>query len=327
MTRPRHTAAALSLAACLALTACGGGDVQPSAQGASPGGYPRTIQHVMGSAVLDKQPQTVAALDSSYVDAALALETKVVAYTKYRNYDKLPGYLGDDRKYAETAKEIGPLESPDIEQLYDIKPDLIVSAKVRHEKFYADFAKVAPTVFSQTTGATWKDNIRLLAKALGKEQLAEQKIGAYEQRAKKVGEEIKAKLGKQPTVSVVRFVEGEPTVRLYSGASFPGTVMADAGLVRPAGQPDSKDKISTDLSQEDIGKLDADRVFVASYADPTKTAEDPKAKFQGNPLWGTLKGTVTDVDDTTWFTSVSLQGAQAMLDDLAKQFGVDPARS
>ncbi|MGC7095260.1 ABC transporter substrate-binding protein [Amycolatopsis lurida] len=325
MTRPWRTALALSVTALLSLTACGGGGEEAAPQNAAGGaGYPRTIDHVMGSATLETQPKTVAALDSSYVDAALALETNVVAYTKYRNYDSLPDYLGESRKYGEGAQQIGPLENPDVEKLYDIKPDLIVSAKVRHEKFYEQFTKVAPTVFSQTTGGTWKDNLRLLARALGKESLAEQKIGDYEKRAKRIGDEIKAKLGKDPKVSVVRFVEGEPTVRLYSSASYPGIVMADAGIDRPDGQPDNKEKISVDLSQEDITKLDGDMLFVAAYQDETKQAEDPKAKFQSNPLWGTLKGKIVDVNDTTWFTAVSLQGANAMLTDLATQFGVTP---
>ncbi|AXB48441.1 iron siderophore-binding protein [Amycolatopsis albispora] len=309
----------------LALTACGSGGDEATPQNAGgDAGYPRTIDHVMGATTLEKQPKTVAALDSSYVDAALALETDVVAYTKYRNYDTLPDYLGDSRRYGERAQQVGPLENPDVEKLYDIKPDLIVSAKVRHEKFYEQFTNVAPTIFSQTTGGTWKENLRMLAKALGKEALAEQKIGEYEQRAKRIGDEIKAKLGKDPKVSVVRFVEGEPTVRLYSSASYPGIVMTDAGLGRPEGQPDNKDKISVDLSQEDITKLDADMIFVSAYQDETKNAEDPKAKFQANPLWGTLKGKVVDANDTTWFTAVSLQGANAMLTDLANQFGVTP---
>jgi len=325
MSTSRRAVFALSVTACLALSACGGGSDDTAQQGAAgQNGFPRTVEHVMGSTVIPAQPQSVAALDSSYVDAALALEANVVAYTKYRNYDKLPDYLGDDRRFASNAKEIGALESPDVEQLYDIKPELIVSAKVRHEKFFDEFSKVAPTVFSQTTGASWKDNIRLLAKSLGKEALAEQKITAYEQRAKRIGDAIEAKLGHSPMVSVVRFVEGEPTVRLYSSASFPGIVMADAELTRPAGQPDAKDKISDNLSQEDITKLDADMIFVSSYQDETKNAEDPKARFEANPLWGTLKGKIVNVDDTTWFTSVSLQGAQAMLTDLANQFGVTP---
>ncbi|NUT90452.1 MAG: iron-siderophore ABC transporter substrate-binding protein [Saccharothrix sp.] len=324
MTTPWRAALAATTA-LLALTACSASDkAAPETNTSQAPGYPRSIEHVMGTATLQTQPQTVAALDSSYVDAALALEAKVVAYTKYRNYDQLPDYLGDDRKYGEGAQQVGPLENPDVEKLYDIKPDLIVSAKVRHEKFYDQFTKVAPTVFSQTTGASWKDNIRLLAKALGKESLAEQKIGDYEKRAKRIGDEIKSKLGKDAKISVVRFVEGEPTVRLYSSASYPGIVMSDAGLSRPEGQPDVKDKISVNLSQEEITKLDADMIFVAAYQDETKNAEDPKEKFQANPLWGTLKGKVVDVNDATWFTAVSLQGANAMLTDLAKQFGVTP---
>ncbi len=325
MTTPWRAALALTVTTCFALSACGGGgDTAAPSSTAGQAGFPRTIEHVMGSATLNSQPQTVAALDASYVDAALALETKVVAYTKYRNYDKLPDYLGDDRKYAEGAQQVGSLETPDVEKLYDIKPDLIVSAKVRHEKYYDQFVKVAPTIFSQTTGASWKDNIRLLGKALGKEGLADRKIGDYEQRAKRIGDAVKSKLGRDPKVSVVRFVEGEPTVRLYSSASFPGIVMADTGLGRPDGQPDATDKISVNLSQEDIAKLDADVIFVASYQDETKNAEDPKAKFQSNPLWGTLKGKIVDVQDATWFTSVSLQGANAMLTDLANQYGVQP---
>jgi hypothetical protein len=57
-----------------------------------------------------------------------------VAFTRYSGLgDNLPSYLGEDaRKYAGDAKAIGELESPDpAEQLYEIKPDVIVSAKVR----------------------------------------------------------------------------------------------------------------------------------------------------------------------------------------------------
>ncbi|MFF5988072.1 ABC transporter substrate-binding protein [Prauserella flavalba] len=330
LSRPWRAAFVAGAAACLALTACSPSNEEPSeqsGQSAEQGGFPRTVQHAMGEATLESRPQTVAALDSSYVDAALALETKVVAYTKYPSYDALPDYLGDDAQYGKDAKMIGELSSPDVEQLYDIAPDLIVSAKIRHEEIYNELSNVAPTVFSETTGATWKDNIRLLAKALGKEALAEQKIGAYEERAKQIGDAIKAKLGRTPTYSLVRFIEGEPTVRLYGSESFPGIVMSDVGLARPKGQPDAEGQIATDLSQENIGQLDADNVYVSTYADATQEAADPKAQFQSNPLWGTLKGKIADVNDDTWYTSVSLQGAHAMLDDIAKQFGVDPARA
>ena len=326
--RPWRTGVAAAVAASFVLTACGGTD-EPAQQAQSgEGAFPRTIQHAMGETTVEAQPQTVAALDSSYVDAALALETKVVAFTQFPvSGEQLPDYLPEsDKQFAADAKVIGELGSPDVEQLYDIQPDLIVSAKVRHEKIYNELSGVAPAVFSETTGATWKDNIRLLAKALGKEELAEQKIGAYEDRAKEIGDSIREKLGRDATYSLVRFVEGEPTVRLYSSASYGGIIMNDVGLKRPEGQPNPQDSISADLSQENITQLDADHVFVSTYSDPRTEEGDPRAQFESNPLWGTLKGDISNVDDTTWFTSVSLQGAHATLDDLAKQFGVDPAR-
>ncbi|GAB3475632.1 ABC transporter substrate-binding protein [Amycolatopsis cihanbeyliensis] len=328
--RPLRRSIAAVAVACLTLTACGGNEEPPAEPEATgePGSFPSTIQHAMGETTIESKPETVAALDSSYVDAALALETQVVAFTRFpASGAQLPDYLPErDKTFASEAKEIGQLNTPDVEQLYDIRPDLIVSAKVRHEQIYDELTGVAPTVFSETTGATWKENIRLLARALGKEELAEQKIGAYERRARTIGEAVKEKLGRDATVSLVRFVEGEPTVRLYSGASYPGIIMADAGLKRPEGQPDSQDKISVDLSQENITKLDADHIFVSTYQDPRTEEDDPRAQFESNPLWGSLEGEITNVDDTVWFTSVSLQGAHAMLDDLAEQFGVDPAR-
>ncbi|SFB06911.1 iron complex transport system substrate-binding protein [Amycolatopsis marina] len=330
-TRPRRmwrTGVAAAMAACFALTACGGTEEPAEQAPAGEGAFPRPIEHAMGETTIEAEPQTVAALDSSYVDAALALETKVVAFTQFPvSGEQLPDYLPDsDKQFAADAKVIGELGSPDVEQLYDIQPDLIVSAKVRHEQIYNELTGVAPTVFSETTGATWKDNIRLLAKALGKEELAEQKIGEYEARAKEIGDSVREKLGRDATVSLVRFVEGEPTVRLYSSASYPGIVLNDAGLKRPEGQPNPQDSIAADLSQENITQLDADHVFVSTYADPRTEEEDPRAQFESNPLWGTLEGEIASVNDTTWFTSVSLQGAHAMLDDLAKQFEVDPAR-
>lgn len=318
---------ALMSVALLALTACGQTTTTSPSAPADQGWTPVTIEHAMGKTEIKDRPKRIAALDSSYVDAALALETEVVAYTRYRT-DGLPDYLAQDAaKYAKDAKAVGELASPNLEELATIGPDLIVSAKVRHEAIYDKLSKIGPTVFSVTTGPTWKDNIRLLGKALGKEQLANEKIAAYEARAKKVGDAIRAKAGHNPSISLARFVAGEQTVRLYTEKSFPGGVLfADAGLARPQGQPTS-DKIAVDLSQEQIFSLDAERIFVSAWTDPKGETEKIKQQYLANPLWGQLKGQKQDISDVVWVSSVSLQGAHAMLDDLAKGFGVDPARS
>ncbi|MFB9200845.1 ABC transporter substrate-binding protein [Nonomuraea spiralis] len=305
------------------VAACG--STEPSATPSSAAAS-RTIEHAMGSTAISGLPKRVVALDQSFVDAVLTLETPVVGYTTYRSIDtKLPDYLGPvAAQYGKEATPVGTLEQPSLEKIAALKPDLIVSAKVRHEALYDKLSKIAPTVFSETTGAIWKDNLRLMGRALGKEALAESRIKAFEERAGKIGAAIKAKEGGTlPTISIVRFA-GEPTVRLYVEKSYSGVVLKDVGFPRPQGQPTKDDAIAVDVSQERIADLDADRIFVATYPDPA--SDGPKEKFVGNPLWGRLKGEKHEVSDLTWMSAVGIQGAHAMLDDLAGIFSVDPAK-
>jgi len=313
---------AVAAALIAVLAACGGAPTGPDTSAAS--GFPVTLTDVYGQVTIPKQPVRVAALDQSYVDATIALETQVVAFTSYRGVgDELPPYLGADAaKYAGQAKSVGTLQAPSIEMVAAQQPDLIVSAKVRHGDQHDRYVGIAPTVFSESTGPTWKQNIRLLGTALGKSALAEQKITAYEQRAKRIGDAVRAKLGKNPTVSLVRFA-GEPTIRLYSKTSFPGTVLTDAGLALnatalavPAG------KISADVSPENVLQLDADHLFLSTARDENGASAGQKATTTANPLWTRIAGQKTDVQDLTWLTAVSLQGANAILDDVAKTFGV-----
>lgn len=333
--RTATTGLAIGLAATLALAACGGGSGgsgggggTQSPSGGAGGAFPRTITHAMGTTEIPAAPKRIVALDSTFVDAAFTLDTPIVGFTTTgAGSDTLPAYLGAQRQtLGAQAKAVGSLSEPNLEAIAALHPDLIVSAKVRHEQIYDQLAGIAPTVFSQTTGATWKDNLRLLAKAVGKEDLAERKITDYEHRAKVVGEEIRRAVGHDPTVSVVRFVGGGPA-RLYYRSSFVGIVLDDAGLARPKSQDVSDpNKIAAEISEEKIADADADHIFVTTYADPSGAGAADADRFRANPLWGQLHGKIHEVSDTTWMTAVGLQGAQVILDDLAKAFGVDPAR-
>jgi iron complex transport system substrate-binding protein len=302
------------------VAACG--SAPHTAQAASPF---RVVTHAMGETTIPAQPKRVVALDQSFVDAVLTLETPLVGYTTYRAIEGgLPAYLGPlAATYGAEAVSVGRLEEPSLEQIAALKPDLILSAKVRHEAQYAQLSQIAPTVFSETTGPTWKENLRLTAQALGKEELAETKISEYQQRAAAIGREISAASGGTlPTVSIVRFA-GEDTVRLYTEKSYSGIVLHDVGFPRPASQP-STDEIAVDLSQERILDLDAAQIFVATF--PDATTDGPKAQFVSNPLWSRLTGAQHDVSDLTWMSAVGLQGAHTVLDDVARTFSVNPLR-
>jgi len=314
-------AIALGALLTIGLAACGS-----APETAQPAAEPfRVVTHAMGETEIPAQPKRVVALDQSFVDAVLTLETPVVGYTTYRAIEEgFPDYLGPlAATYATEAISVGELQEPSLEQITALKPDLIVSAKVRHEALYGQLSQIAPTVFSETTGAIWKDNLRLMGQALGKEQLADTRIAEFELRAATIGTEIReAAGGALPTVSVVRFTD-EATVRLYTERSYSGVVLQEVGFPRPSGQP-TADAIAVDISQERILDLDADHIFVATYPDPNTDA--PKAQFLSNPLWSRLRGAQHDVSDVVWMSAVGIQGAHTMLDDIARTFAVSPVR-
>ncbi|MCA0157821.1 iron-siderophore ABC transporter substrate-binding protein [Tsukamurella sp. M9C] len=302
------------------LTACGSASpTGPSAGSGTPGaGFPRTVEHAMGTTTIPAQPQRIVALDDSYVEQALMLETQVVGYTDYRTEGGgLAEHLGASRSFGAGAVSVGPLTAPSVERVATLDPDVIVSAKVRHEKQYSQLSAIAPTVMSETTGQTWRENIALLAKSLGKESLAAERLTQYEAEAAKVGRAVRAKAGEQATISVVRFVTSGPT-RLYGRKSFTGMVIADARLARPAAQ--DVDELMVEISPEQIPMADGTRIFVATNG---AKAADARGEFERNPLWASLVPKVVTVEDREWISSVSVQGAYTILADIAAAFGVE----
>ncbi len=319
-----------TLGALLVTAACGGTATEqaaPSAPATDPG-FPRTVVHAMGETEIPARPQRVVALDNTLSGAVLLLGTELVGYTTLQAADEpLPSYLGADaERFGANAVPVGMLSSPSLEAIAALEPDVILSAKVRHADLYDELSSIAPTVFSETTGASWKDNIRLAGQVLGSEAQAEESIAGFEARAQRVGDAIRAATGTNPVVSVVRFVDGP--ARLYTENTYSGVVLADAGLARPPSQQGGEDTSAgqVEISEERILDADADHIFVTTYPDAAGASTATRARFAGNPLWGELTGQIHEVADLTWMSAVGMQGAHAILDELAATFGVDPAR-
>lgn len=316
--------AAGALIALGTLVGCGTDTAQTGTAntGADAASFPRTLDTVMGQVTIPRAPQRVVVLDTAELDSTTLLGVTpvgaVVPHTKTAG--GFPDYL---KAGLADVTDVGPLLEPNLERIASLKPDLILSSKIRHEKIYDKLSGIAPTVFTETTGGPWKANLAVHASALGLDQRATDALRKYESRAHALGELIKAKHnGTAPTASVVRFLAG-PT-RLYLTQSFSGVVLADVGLNRPANQISSDPKkIMVEVSPEQIDSADADMIFVATIDDPGKT---PKNAVTGSPVWRDLAavkaGTVFEVPDETWMSGIGVQAAQRMLADIAQATGV-----
>ena len=295
------------LVAGLALTGCGSGDAE--ADGAT-----RTVKHAMGTTKVPEKPKRVVVLDTDKYDSLISLGVKPVGIALADQSSGVPEYLKDELA---GVKQVGTLQEPDVEAIAELEPDLILGSKFRQEKYYGELAKVAPTVFTEMVGVTWKANFLLDAEAIGKKTEGQQKLQAYETRAKELGKSLgdPAKL----KVSVIRFMPDE--IRQYGPESFSGIVLNDVGVGRPEPQllKSKSDKRMGPLSPERIAQADGDIIFVAAYGE--KAAQE-QTKVTAGPLWQKLSavkaGHAHVVDDGTWMTGIGVTSAGNVLDDLSK---------
>ncbi|MET8909669.1 iron-siderophore ABC transporter substrate-binding protein [Micromonospora sp. NPDC004551] len=309
----RRLAAALTAALALGvgLTACGESD--PVA--GTSAGETREITHAMGTTKVPAEPKRVVVLDTDKIDTALSLGVTPVGAATAGEAKSWPTYFGEDKLAG--IKEVGVLTEPDLEAINALKPDLILGSKFRQEKFYDELSAIAPTVFTEKVGITWKENFLLDGQALGREQQAKDLLAAYEKRAKDFG----AKLGDASSrkVSIVRFIPGN--IRVYGPDSFSGIVIGDTGLGRPQRQllEGKEDKRFDLVSAERVNEVDGDVVFVTAYGE--KAAAE-QAKVTAGSLWKGLSavqaGKAHVVSDEIWMTGIGVGAANKILDDLEK---------
>lgn len=270
----------------------------------------RVVKHAMGETRVPANPQRVVVLDTGELDSAVALGIKPVGAVTALPGSGYPAYLEGK---TDGITNVGTIAEPNLETILTLKPDLILSSKMRHEDIYDQLSKIAPTVFSERVGVTWKDNLKLHAEALGKSAEAEQLLREYDQRLAEFRTKMGSKLS-ETEVSIVRFLPSQ--IRLYQKGSFIGTILEDAGLARPASQR-VEDETWLETSKERIADMDGDVMFVTTYGPANKTALET---LKADPLWSQLKvvqaGNVHDVSDDHWMLGIGIAAANRVIDDL-----------
>ena len=304
----KRIAATLWLAvAVLTTAACGGGVSEGFGGGTT--SESRTIEHAVGETEISGTPERVVVLDTGELDSAMTLGVKPVGAVEAVEGMGYPSYL----EGTEEIENVGTIQEPNLEKIASLEPDLILSSKLRHEQIYDQLSQIALTVFTETTGVTWKENFDLHAEALNKVKEGTTVEKEYQARI----DEFQQATGEDaPTVSVVRFLPGD--TRIYQKESFIGTVLEDVGLPRPESQ-DVDEFAIMNTSKEAIPEMGGDRVFVTTYGSED---ESTKQEITSDPLWQQLEavqeGRVYEVSDDLWMLGIGYTAADGVVDDLAR---------
>ncbi|WP_409237784.1 ABC transporter substrate-binding protein [Streptomyces sp. PA5.6] len=302
----------LALTGALALAACGSSDSDGTAAGS---GATHTVKTAMGDVKVPVDPRRVVVLDTAELDSAITLGVKPVGSTHVEASSGFPGYLPKDE--VSGIKDVGEMMTPNMEAIAALKPDLILTSKIRHAAKYDQLKAIAPTVMTETTGYPWKENFQVHADALGRRAEAKKVVADYRAHTRKVTKAIGGPAkAEQTKVNVLRFIEGAD-IRLYGDRSYIATLLKDVGLGRAPISAKAKDGFSYDLSPEKIDLADTDVIFRSTYGDPKKSKE---TQTVGSGLWKNMRavksGNVHTVDDELWIQGIGYTAADRILDEM-----------
>ncbi|GAA0684710.1 hypothetical protein GCM10010193_43250 [Kitasatospora atroaurantiaca] len=273
-----------------------------------------TVTTATGPVVVPGAPVRVVTLDTAELDSAITLGITPVGAARAAANSDFPDYW--PASWLAGTAYVGDIGSPDIAKISALRPELILSNQTRDAVRYDTLRGLAPTVLTQTTGYPWKANFQLHAQALSRQEQAVAVVTAY---GRHVAQTIQA-IGPGRRISIVRFVEGSPTVRLYGRQSFIGTLLTDLQLGRPDAQ--NVDQFAVEVAPDQIAKADGDFLFYATYGDPAKAGTTGILASSG---WQALAAVQAHrafpVDDQLWFQGIGYTGANLVIAELQRFLG------
>ncbi|MCM3749532.1 ABC transporter substrate-binding protein [Paenibacillus pasadenensis] len=281
----------------------------------------KTFKHAMGSTTLKSVPQRVVILFNGMVDTSVLLGVKPVgaveSYLQQPFYEYLrPSLIG--------VKDLGDETQPNLEGIANLKPDLIIASKMRHEKINDQLNKIAPTVMTEDV-FSWQNNLKFAADVLNKQSKADAYLSKWASRTA----DFKKRMGsgiKNIDVSVMR-INPNGTARFYL-EGFAPNILKDLGFSFPKAQTDISSDIFNIPSKEQIPLLDADYIFDFTVDwDGDGAIYKTQKEWIDNALWSNLKAVKNKkyykVNAVNWNLSGGPLAADKMLDDLYFYFNID----
>ncbi|TVX99744.1 iron-hydroxamate ABC transporter substrate-binding protein [Cohnella terricola] len=200
--------AILILTLSLMLSACGG--KTNNADGTSPSVQPTSPESASPSASADsesgtfvyqsedgpvevpKNPQRVVVITRFLTGNVMALGVPVVGVDEMSK---------ENPRFEEQLKDVEAVTDESVEKIIELEPDLIIG--LSNINNVDKFKQIAPTVTYTYGKVDYLTQQLEIGKLLNKEKEAQAWIDDFKARVQKAGEEIKAKIGADATVSVI----------------------------------------------------------------------------------------------------------------------------
>lgn len=325
----RHWALALLMTAMVVLQGCDqklaesaqASTSQATTQAAQPTYATVTVEHKLGTTVIEKLPQRVVALDMNEVDFLDQLGVSVVGMPK----DFVPHFLGR-YKDAPQVEDTGAIVQPNLERVHAAKPDLILITSLQ-AKHYKELSEIAPTIHfdvdyrdSQVKHIeVIKDHLITLGRIFGKEDLARQKSTELDAKV----EEARRITQSSPEKALI-VLHNNGAFSSFGMQSRYGFVFNALG-VTPASPTVETGLHGQPVSSEFIQQANPGVIYIVDRTAVMEGRPGLNAESLGNPLlrqtnaW--KNGRVVFADSEAWYiTAASPTSLKLVIDDVIKGY-------
>lgn len=294
---------AVLLCMMLWLAACGSGSGQPSGGGQAAGSgqaesgsgqaadtataesaaneapQTRVVSTVKGEIEIPVEPQRVIGLSVVYPEFLYALGITPVAVQNYHN--EFPSYLQEPFK--ETVK-MGIARTPNFEAILAAEPDVIIAPEWWSANDYDQLSEIAPTLLLPAYD-DWRDELRSIGTALGREEQAEQVIAELAAKETAVRTKLDELVGDE-TVVYMRVMAKEIVVHSENidRGSF---IHKQLGLKPLDNFPSAESALP--ISLEMLPEFDADHIIVQLDDDSKEEVQERFEEATANSLWKNMK--------------------------------------
>lgn len=296
----------------------------------------RIVEHAMGETEVCGQPQRVAVLNPHTLDIVLSLGAQPFAYAdesavlNLQTFDQPAEQIPHLGRYVTTQPiSVGDRRNPSLERLAQIQPDLILSEEWLAEGQYDLLSQIAPTLLFSDIGPDgqqhWRYDIEGIAKALGREDEAEELLARYSHSIEAVRKQLAPVVAAYSRVLIIS--SDNLTNTIYLANAEENTA---ANLLQMIGFEIVSSKTSSlipegseQISMEILPQIETDLIFVMAWSDDDLHDPQKKVKQQwaNTPL---LKQIPAFEDGHVFFVDYYLWGSvtrgpitdQLILEDL-----------
>jgi iron complex transport system substrate-binding protein len=318
-----------ALVCALLLSACGGGEPAPAAPapagGGAAGAFPVSIEHDFGTTEIPAEPKRVVSLGYIDQDPILALDVVPVAIREFTGNKPSATWPWAAAKLNGQQPQVLDGATIDPETVAVLDPDLIVAITAGLSKDqYDQLSAIAPTIVQPkgdiAYGTAWQDATRMVGKALGRGDRAEELVADLEGRFARAKAANPQLAGRKAMVAGIS--SGGGRWFAYSSRDARGRFLTSLGMTVPA-QIDqlAGQSFYTEISLEQLDILD--QADVVAWLDVTSGA--PEAKIENVPGHENLEvfqqnGLVPLTEDQgTAMSFASVLSLPALLDTLPAQ--------